>query len=57
MQRVSGNAEALISTVCRASKMLRTGPQSAEHIPLVKYYSQELGKLLLLQVLVIMGLI
>lgn len=33
MKWLSGNAEALISTVCRASKMLRTGPQSAERVP------------------------
>ena len=44
MQRVFRKAEALISAVCRASKMLRTGPQSAEHIPLVKCYSQEFRK-------------
>jgi len=43
-QRVSGNAGAVISAMCSASKMLRTDPQSAEHIPLVKYYSQEFTK-------------
>lgn len=44
MQWVSGNAKALISAVCRVSKMLGTGPPSAERIPLVKYYSQEFRK-------------
>lgn len=44
MRWVLGNAEAPISAACTASKMLRAGPQPAEHTPLVKYYSQEFGK-------------